>query len=191
MDIQKAIEWQEKFKKSYENMPIAKPKVDEVCNFTIEALKELQRYTHLGTFTDFFVALKWREKLDPVFNEKTNIYYCPNCGREIQRGYSLYCSGCGQGINWKKGNLQTLSFVVCDNVNMVTLSGGDSLVKYLEENCGFPNLKKVEEKDIVSTAIIFLESVRRSRLRISWDKAETKSLEAFIGDSKIIAQIIF
>lgn len=65
MDIEKAIEWQEKFKKAYKSMS---QEADEACDFTIAALKELQRW-----HTD-----RVNEKIkNPFANTSTSI--CHNC----------------------------------------------------------------------------------------------------------------
>ena len=49
MDIQRAIEWQKSFKKTYNGMP---KEVDEVCDFAISAFEELEQYRQIGTVKD-------------------------------------------------------------------------------------------------------------------------------------------
>lgn len=43
---------------------------------------------------------------DVIHGKETNIYQCPNCssflGYEEECYQSLYCSGCGQKLDWSK-----------------------------------------------------------------------------------------
>lgn len=64
MDIEKAIEWQEKFKKAYKRSQEA----DEACDFIIAALKELQRW-----HTD-----RVNKKIKNPF-ASTSTFICHNC----------------------------------------------------------------------------------------------------------------
>lgn len=109
MDIVKAVEWQKKFKQSYKNMPIAKPKVDEACDFTIAALEELQQYRQVGTIEE---CRETREKMEPrkPLRGKYKHNYCPRCcwivhfpESRIDKVVS-YCKNCGQAIDWWRVN---------------------------------------------------------------------------------------
>ena len=55
MDIQRAIEWQKSFKKTYNGMP---KEVDDVCDFTVSALEELEKYRQIGTVDDVKNGMK-------------------------------------------------------------------------------------------------------------------------------------
>ena len=103
MDIQKAIEWQEKFKQSYKNMPLAKPKVDEACDYTIKALKELRQYFQIGTVDECRAAMEKQIPKEPI-DDKYRHKCCPICGWLVcyDEGwgdkYVPHCENCGQAL---------------------------------------------------------------------------------------------
>lgn len=45
-------------------------------------------------------ALEYRTPKRPKYNNEANIYYCPVCERKVRINYDLFCSGCGQAIDW-------------------------------------------------------------------------------------------
>ena len=127
MDIEKAIEWQQKFKQSYQNMPLAKPKVDEACDFTIAALRELQLYRLIGTVDECRAAKEKQIPQKPEMVEaqsqgligdgthtdkvsyQSDAYECPNCGSFLgfktdccddEHYQDHFCSACGQALKW-------------------------------------------------------------------------------------------
>lgn len=130
MDIEKAVEWQEKFKQSYQNMPLAKPKVDEACDFTIAALEELRQYRRIGTVDECRAARDKQTPQKPEMIEaqsqgligdgthtdntdkvsyQSDAYECPKCGSFLgfkidcccdERYQDNFCSVCGQALKW-------------------------------------------------------------------------------------------
>lgn len=91
MDIEKAIEWQEKFKQSYKNMPLAKPKVDEVCDITVAALRELQLYRQIGT-VERFAALESQMKphvIDGTCCPQKNCNKCDRYRKELEEYHKI------------------------------------------------------------------------------------------------------
>lgn len=62
MDIEKVIEWQKAFKKTYKGMP---KEVDEACDFAIAALEELQQYRQIGTVDECRAAMEKQIPKEP------------------------------------------------------------------------------------------------------------------------------
>ena len=111
MDIQKAIEWQKAFKKTYNGMP---KEADEVCDFTISALEELAQYRQIGTVDECRTA---REQMKPkkiILNSEPGReyedYICPSCKDILQQRrkgatailiyHFKHCPNCGQALDW-------------------------------------------------------------------------------------------
>ena len=112
MDIEKAIEWQKAFKKTYKGMP---KEVDETCDFTIAALKELQQYRQIGTVDECKTAREKQIAKTPDYEGDGyadgqlvyDTWICPNCGEHYEVGYHDYdyCPKCGQHIkheDWER-----------------------------------------------------------------------------------------
>lgn len=90
MDIKKAIEWQNAFKRTYKGNPMEKEAL-EACDMAIEALEKSQPKKAI---------------LGGLHNQ---IYLCPNCKDFVCRQYELtenkpqYCD-CGQHLDWGGDN---------------------------------------------------------------------------------------
>lgn len=47
-------------------------------------------------------ALEKQIPKKPKKNTNSNIYFCPVCERKVAHNHALYCSGCGQKLDWGK-----------------------------------------------------------------------------------------
>ena len=92
MDIQKAIEWQRAFKKTYNGIP---EEVNEACNKAIEALRKR-------------APMKVKEmKYEPLLKAGWH-YECPSCGSAVGENDNAievtqeddFCPSCGQKLDW-------------------------------------------------------------------------------------------
>ena len=124
MDIQKAIEWQKAFKKTYNGMP---QEVVYACDFTIAALEELQQYRQIGTVDECRAAREKQIPKEPEIIEaqsqgligdgthtdkvsyQSDAYECPKCGSFLgfktdccddEHYQDSFCSSCGQKFKW-------------------------------------------------------------------------------------------
>ena len=64
----------------------------------IDALQEFNEYRKIGTVDECRVA---RQKI--IAKQAINAegkYFCPVCGRSAVKYYDLYCSWCGQALEW-------------------------------------------------------------------------------------------
>lgn len=66
----------------------------------INALKEIQQYRAIGTPEECRVAVEKQAEKKVLHNEKAKRYFCPTCERKCNYMHSLYCSGCGQKLDW-------------------------------------------------------------------------------------------
>lgn len=77
----------------------------------INALKEIQKYRKIGTPEECLAAVEKqtarkgiREKIKKGYNRGMHHYYCPVCYEkgDLRNKYNvgLYCSGCGQKLDW-------------------------------------------------------------------------------------------
>ena len=65
-----------------------------------EWLEELKEYQAIGTPKECRAAVE-KQKAKKVMRNKTmNIYFCPVCERRVNYMHTLYCSGCGQKLDW-------------------------------------------------------------------------------------------
>lgn len=89
MEIKKAIEWQNAFKRTYKDNPMEN-EVLEACDMAIEAL----------------------EKQIPENPKMREVWECPICESEcieydnygIDSEKKMFCPDCGQKIDWGMGN---------------------------------------------------------------------------------------
>lgn len=49
-------------------------------------------------------ALEKQIPKKPKKNTNSNIYFCPVCERKVAHNHALYCSGCGQKLDWREDN---------------------------------------------------------------------------------------
>ena len=124
MDIEKAIEWQKAFKKTYNGMP---QEVVYACDFTIAALEELQQYRQIGTVDECRAAREKQIPKEPEIIEaqsqgligdgthtdkvsyQSDAYECTKCGSFLgfktdccddEHYQDSFCSSCGQKFKW-------------------------------------------------------------------------------------------
>lgn len=76
--------------------------VDEsgISTGLLHTLLEYAKYTKIGTAEKCREAREKQMPMEPMSNK--NIMYCPVCERKVRRNYDLYCSGCGQALNWSE-----------------------------------------------------------------------------------------
>lgn len=76
--------------------------VDEsgISTGLLHTLLEYAKYTKIGTVEECREAREKQMPMEPMSNK--NIMYCPVCERKVRRNYDLYCSGCGQALNWSE-----------------------------------------------------------------------------------------
>lgn len=117
MDIETAIEWQKAFKKTYNGMP---QEVDEVCDFMISALEELQQYRQIGTVDECRAVIEKQIPKEPLKRDvggeklRREFLSCPICGKRlldiaylngkkdhITGKKSKICPDCGQALKWE------------------------------------------------------------------------------------------
>ena len=102
MDIEKAIEWEKAFKRTYNGMP---QEVDEACDYTIAALEELQQYRQIGMVDECRAAREKQIPKEPI-DDKYRHKCCPICGWLVcyDEGwgdkYVPHCENCGQALKW-------------------------------------------------------------------------------------------
>ena len=46
------------------------------------------------------IAVDKQKALEPKLNKESNVFFCPECERRAKKNYDLYCSGCGQKLDW-------------------------------------------------------------------------------------------
>ena len=79
---------------------------NEVLDFTIEALEELEQYRALGTVKELKKAMEKQvaKKITRRYMKNINgdviatSCYCPICDEYLQEEYPEYCSNCGQAL---------------------------------------------------------------------------------------------
>ena len=72
----------------------------QAFNIAIKALEELQQYRAIGTPEECRAAMEKQAEKKVLHNEKAKRYFCPICERKCNYMHSLYCSGCGQKLDW-------------------------------------------------------------------------------------------
>ncbi|MBT9667641.1 hypothetical protein [Roseburia hominis] len=65
-----------------------------------EALSDWRQYRKIGTLEECRAAVEKQTAKKVMHNKKVNIYFCPICERKCNYMHSLYCSGCGQKLDW-------------------------------------------------------------------------------------------
>ena len=66
----------------------------------VNDMKSLYEYRQIGTPEECRAAVE-KQKAKKVMRNKTmNIYFCPVCERRVNYMHTLYCSGCGQKLDW-------------------------------------------------------------------------------------------
>lgn len=65
-----------------------------------EALSDWHQYRKIGTLEECRAAVEKQTAKKVMHNKKVNIYFCPICERKCNYMHSLYCSGCGQKLDW-------------------------------------------------------------------------------------------
>lgn len=66
----------------------------------VEWLEELKQYRAIGTPEKCRAAVEKQAEKKVLHNEKAKRYFCPICERKCNYMHSLYCSGCGQKLDW-------------------------------------------------------------------------------------------
>ncbi len=84
MDIEKAIEWQEKFKKAYKSMS---QEADEACDFTIKALEELNHLKKLYEKVDLEKIVKFSQT-ENIDTSMVNVSFSYN--KHLSRDEAIY-----------------------------------------------------------------------------------------------------
>ena len=83
----------------------------EALDVAIKALEEVQQYRQIGTVEECREAVEKqtarkgiREKIKKGYNRGMHHYYCPVCCEkgDLRNKYNvgLYCSDCGQKLDW-------------------------------------------------------------------------------------------
>jgi len=67
------------------------------------ALEKLKKYEAIGTEEELREVMEKQRAKKPILNKTMNIYFCPVCERRINHAHSMFCSGCGQAIDWNEG----------------------------------------------------------------------------------------
>lgn len=62
--------------------------------------EELRQYREIGTPEECRAAVEKQAEKKVLHNEKAKRYFCPTCERKCNYMHSLYCSGCGQKLDW-------------------------------------------------------------------------------------------
>lgn len=75
-------------------------RVAEATREAIKALEEIQQYRTIGTPEECREAMEKQAEKKVLHNEKAKRYFCPTCERKCNYMHSLYCSGCGQKLDW-------------------------------------------------------------------------------------------
>lgn len=65
-----------------------------------KVIEECADYEEIGTVEEFRKLKDKNTPKKPILNKTMNIYFCPLCERRINYAHSLFCSGCGQAIDW-------------------------------------------------------------------------------------------
>ena len=75
-------------------------RVAKAIRVAIKALEEAQQYRAIGTPEECRAAVEKQAEKKVLHNEKAKRYFCPICERKCNYMHSLYCSGCGQKLDW-------------------------------------------------------------------------------------------
>lgn len=110
MKIQKAIEWQRAFKRTYKHMP---EEVDEACDMAISALeKQIPKKPRLSMNEQSGMFVDYADGHGEFKTQMNNWWRCPCCdavvGQRVivhkhtyDQGKRNYCENCGQAIDWR------------------------------------------------------------------------------------------
>lgn len=63
--------------------------------------EELEAYRAIGTVEECRTAVEKQTAKKVMHNNTMNTYFCPVRERRASYMYSLYCSGCGQKLDWR------------------------------------------------------------------------------------------
>ncbi len=63
-------------------------------------IADWRKYRELGNLEELREAREKQMAKKPILNKTMNIYFCPVCERRVNHAHSMFCSGCGQAINW-------------------------------------------------------------------------------------------
>lgn len=74
--------------------------ITNMCRDIIPKLELLAGYEAIGSVAECQEAVEKQRAKKPVLNKKSSVLFCPVCERKVRRNYDLYCSGCGQDIDW-------------------------------------------------------------------------------------------
>ena len=106
MTKQEAIEILEEVKELDDTMYAYNPTYMNALDMAIEALKEVQLYSEIGTVEECREAVEKQKAKNPV-KDKYHHNCCPNCGWIVSGdgGYGEefcpHCENCGQAIRWE------------------------------------------------------------------------------------------
>lgn len=75
-------------------------RVAKATRVAIQALEEVEQYRAIGTPEECRAAMEKQAEKKVLYNEKAKRYFCPICERKCNYMHSLYCSGCGQKLDW-------------------------------------------------------------------------------------------
>lgn len=81
---------------------VAWRKLKPAIDIAVNALEEIQEYRAIGTANECREARERQKEKKPILNENVNIMFCPICERKVKRKFDLYCSGCGQKLDWSE-----------------------------------------------------------------------------------------
>ncbi len=70
----------------------------------LHTLLEYSEYAKLGSVKELREAMEKQRAKKPILNKTVNIYFCPICERRVNYAHSMFCSGCGQAIDWRKND---------------------------------------------------------------------------------------
>lgn len=73
---------------------------EEKADTILAMVEELKQYRAIGTPEECRAAMEKQAKKKVLHNEKAKRYFCPICERKCNYMHSLYCSGCGQKLDW-------------------------------------------------------------------------------------------
>lgn len=66
----------------------------------MKLVNELEDYQQIGTPEECRAAAEKQAEKKVLHNRTLKIYFCPICERKCNYMHSLYCSGCGQKLDW-------------------------------------------------------------------------------------------
>ena len=81
---------------------VAWKKLKPAMDTAVNALEKIQQYQAIGIVEKCQEVRERYSGKKPILNENINIMFCPICERKVKRNFDLYCSGCGQKLDWSE-----------------------------------------------------------------------------------------